>query len=1140
MTDALFSTVELGSAGRAGYRLHHLEVFNWGTFDKRVWRITAAGETALLTGDIGSGKSTLVDAMTTLLLPAHRISYNKAAGAESRERTLRSYVEGHYKSERVEATGASRAIGLRGNRSYSVILGVFVNEGFDETVTLAQVFQQRDTTGQPYRFYVTAGTELAIEPDFVDFGSTLTDLRRRLRDSGAELHDDFPRYGERVRRLLGIRSAQAMELFHQTVSMKSVGNLNEFVRNHMLEPVDASQRVRDIVGHFEDLTKAHDAVKRAREQLEALEPLVATSQKYDDAVARRTEAEQHRAAVRLFIAERRIGLLDTEIETSEARRAELVEQEQQVLARREQVDRDRDELIAARARAGGNRVAELERSIAAARAEASQRRERRDRFDASVRAAGFDPVRDAPGFATTQARVEQLRAELGTRREELDEERAICAAERTGILRQAEGIRAELTSLAGRTTNLPSSQLEVRTELCRALGVEESELPFAGELLEVREEFGQWRGAAERVLRGLALSLLVPQQHYDRVASWVNEHRLTYRRSDGRVAGSRLVYERVAARRVPLQQQSTPGVLLLSDTLEAAQGPFHDYLRDQLGRRADHRCVDTVEQFRHEHRAVTAQGQVRSGDRHEKDDRSRVDDPRTWVLGWANERKVAALTEQLIGLQEQIEPLEARIAQIQQEGTGLGDRLGALSQLSAYGSWEEVDWAQAQDRAEADEQERARLVAGSSELAEIGRRLEANDQEGRSLEETLSRLTGDIRVLQHDIAKAGRTREADQEFVQTQPDQLLERARSAYQALERRLGDQVPRDAEACTAAQESLTADLQSVIERVGKEIGGYVTSLVQYMGEVRRRWPEATTEMDASVEARADYLAFHERVATDDLPRFEEEFKRQLNTNTIRELAQFNSWLRRQSEEIHARVDRINEALGAINYNEGRYIRLESERTVNQEIQAFRADLRRATDDTLTPGDDQYSEQRFLEVERLIERFRGRDGHAEADKAWTRRVSDVRNWFTFSASERDRETDEEWEHYRDSDGKSGGQKEKLAYTILAASLAYQFGLEWGAERSRDFRFAVIDEAFGRGSDVSTRYALELFAKLGLQLLIVTPLQKVHVIEPYVHAIGFVDNPSGSYSRLQTMTIEQFQEVRARHLQDSLAGTGG
>ena len=81
--------------------------------------------------------------------------------------------------------------------------------------------------------------------------------------------------------------------------------------------------------------------------------------------------------------------------------------------------------------------------------------------------------------------------------------------------------------------------------------------------------------------------------------------------------------------------------------------------------------------------------------------------------------------------------------------------------------------------------------------------------------------------------------------------------------------------------------------------------------------------------------------------------------------------------------------------------------------------------------------------------------------------------------------------------------------------------------QSTRDFRFAVIDEAFGRGSDGSTRYALELFAKLGLQLLIVTPLQKVHVIEPYVKAIGFVDNPTSTYSRLQTMTIEEYRTRR-------------
>ena len=139
------------------------------------------------------------------------------------------------------------------------------------------------------------------------------------------------------------------------------------------------------------------------------------------------------------------------------------------------------------------------------------------------------------------------------------------------------------------------------------------------------------------------------------------------------------------------------------------------------------------------------------------------------------------------------------------------------------------------------------------------------------------------------------------------------------------------------------------------------------------------------------------------------------------------------------------------------------------------------------------------------------------------------MRNWFVFAASERWREDDSEHEHYSDSGGKSGGQKEKLAYTILAASLAYQFGLEWGAVRSRTFRFVVIDEAFGRGSDESAQYGLRLFAQLNLQLLIVTPLQKIHIIEPFVSSVGFVHNEEGRDSKLRNLSIEEYRAEKAR-----------
>src|SRR3954471_22345787 len=140
MSEGLFSRVELSGDQLAGYRLQHLEVFNWGTFDDQVWRLTPGAETALLPGDLGSGKSTLVDALTTLLVPAHRIAYNKAAGADSRERTLRSYVLGYYKSERGDES-STRPVALREERtSYSVILARFVDAAIGEVVTIAQVF----------------------------------------------------------------------------------------------------------------------------------------------------------------------------------------------------------------------------------------------------------------------------------------------------------------------------------------------------------------------------------------------------------------------------------------------------------------------------------------------------------------------------------------------------------------------------------------------------------------------------------------------------------------------------------------------------------------------------------------------------------------------------------------------------------------------------------------------------------------------------------------------------------------------------------------------------------------------------------------------------------------------------------------
>src|ERR1700740_2824306 len=86
---------ERGEGALNGFRLRQLEADNWGTFNQHIWRITPGGGTSLLTGTNGSAKSTLADALLTLLVPYTRRTYNQAAGTEKhRERNEATYVRG--------------------------------------------------------------------------------------------------------------------------------------------------------------------------------------------------------------------------------------------------------------------------------------------------------------------------------------------------------------------------------------------------------------------------------------------------------------------------------------------------------------------------------------------------------------------------------------------------------------------------------------------------------------------------------------------------------------------------------------------------------------------------------------------------------------------------------------------------------------------------------------------------------------------------------------------------------------------------------------------------------------------------------------------------------------------------------------
>lgn len=1103
-----------------GFRLHRLELLNWGTFHQRVWTLDLNGHNTLLTGDIGSGKSTIVDAMTTLLVPAHRVAYNKAAGAEGKERSLRSYVLGHYKSERNDIGGSSKPVALRDDSTLSVVLGVFHNAAFNQTVTIAQVFWMKDSVGQPARLFVGAERDLSIAEHFTSFGADIASLRKRLRSQGAEVNETFPPYAAWFRRRLGIRSEQALELFHQTVSMKSVGNLTEFVRHHMLDAGSANERIEMLLGHFDDLNRAHESVLRAKRQMQMLAPLVLDCDRHDHLVVERNGREACRNALRTVFADIRAELLRDRLIalgiqriTLESKRAGQVDEHRHLIAHRERLRSD----LAAK---GGDRLTAIETEVAQLAIERDRRKRKADEYSGLCSDLGVAIPDDADGFHSTRmsiaARAADVQDRVAAVQNDLNEGGAALHLGK----QEHDALDHELRSLRSRTSNIPHDQVALREKLCAALGIPVDDVPFAGELLQVRESERVWQGSAERVMRSFGLSLLVGDARYADVQAWVDATNLR----------NRFVYFRVrddTTRNTPTDINPQ----WLGARIEVQPGTrWRRWLHGELARRFDYVCCDTPEQFRRERRAITVAGQTKGGDeRHEKDDRHRIDDRSRDVLGWSNADKIAALEERQRAIAERMQPLADRIATLKRVQDQLQLSAQTLAKMSVYGEYIDLDWRTPVRQIEERNDERRRLSAASDQLRHLREEMAGNDGLIEALENEINRTRdglSDVGANERQATEQLR----EQEDTLAQPDAQQHLSLSADADTARLSMDMTPSTLRSCETDERRIREHLQALIDADDKAIKRATERILTAMQAYRHDYPAETTDVDASVDASDDYRGMLHQLETDDLPSHEARFKQLLNENTINEIANFQAQLLRQQEEIRERIDVINGSLTHIDYNSGRYIALELSQSEDPEVRDFRRDLRNCTEGSLMGSEDpHYAETKFLEVRAIIERFRGRDGLTELDRRWTVKVTDVRNWFVFAASERYREDNTEHEHYSDSSGKSGGQKEKLAYTVLAASLAYQFGLEWGEVRSKSFRFVVIDEAFGRGSDESARYGLQLFAKLNLQLLVVTPLQKIHVIEPFVSGVGFVHNEGGRESKIRNLTIKQYHDEKQR-----------
>ena len=1103
-----------------GFRLHKLEVYNWGTFDEKIWSFSPNGETSLLTGDVGSGKSTLVDALTTLMVAPRKVAYNKAADASARERSLTTYLKGYFGRKRSDG-GAGKPEALRDSGHYSVLLATFKDSGLNQFVTIAQFFWFQDTQGSVARFFVVSGREMGIATDFAKFDKDVKTLKKRLKqDEDIQVFDDYTSYSLAYRRKLGHMQEQALDLFQQTISMKKVEQLTDFVRTNMLEPPTTKDDVDKLIRHFHDLNSAHEAVIKAKNQIELLTPLINDGALYEQLSANRDQFDNARTALPSWFAIKVLALLE----------AEIVRCEQAldiVTAKFEQADSElkkiADSVNSTNIKIyenGGGALEALKQDLRNAENDLEKIRKMRTAYRANADKLELSLPKTIDAFTKNLNSLPERKTIQEQKYGELYESRTNVTIAEKETQQEMDTVSTELESLRSRKSNIPKVNADKRSQLCQALGIAEEELPFVGELLEIREGELQWEGAIERLLRNFGLSLLVPDEHYKAVAKWVNDTKL----------GVRLVYYRVKiddnSHRVPQPHEDS-----VSKKLDIKpNSPFGIWLHKELSQRFPHICCADMSRFYREVQAISQTGQIKGkGFRHEKDDRYDIDDRRRFILGFSNQKKITALEDDERKLSEKLKAHQDEIDSIRKQQDAAQDCLNAIAELTRIENFVDIDSITKRNEIDDFIQRITALEKESDILKELRKQLATLEAEHESQQVMRDKLLESKSKSQTNIANLQKTKEDNMSVVDDFSEELRT---SSFPILEQHASNSL--EGATLTLSNEDklerkyrewLAAEISKLAKRIETAGNRTVTQMTQY----RSAYPELTTEIDSSLDSLPEFKLMLSQLEEDGLPKFEQRFKKQLNEHTINQIALFQTKLNMERETIKERIEQINESLNTIDYNPGRYIKLEYDETYDSAIKDFRAQLKACTEGTFAGADDEhYAEEKFLQVKLIIERFKGRPGETESDERWTQKVTDVRNWFLFAASEKWRETDEEYEHYKDSSGKSGGQKEKLAYTILAASLVYHFGINKSGGRDQSFRFVVIDEAFLKSSDDSARFGLELFKKLDLQLLIVTPLLKIPTIEPYISHVGFVHHDDLTHrSMLRNITIEEYRREK-------------
>jgi len=1091
-----------------GFRLKKMELYNWGTFSDRVWEIDPNCETSLLTGANGSGKTTMVDAITSLLVPPNVRHYNQSSGSEKkRERTEQSYTLGAYGNITDDLSTRIKTQTLRDNDTVSILTGVFYDKVTKGFVTLGQI--RYFTASSFNRVFFISTKELSLKENVLPFDNR-GEYKRRLTKLNTRFYDNFKAYASTFGKLFGFKSSKALNLFSQTVGVKVLGDINEFIRKQMLEEGSAYSKFEAVYDSFQHLIDTQLLIERAEKELELLKRVGLSGEKYKNIEHDLEVASSLVFYYPYFEAEEKLNNLISEKLEKEA---ELEDSKSDLIKIKDDLDLMNRSIRESERAIDSNEVAEklrsIEKDILYCKRDITEKKRLWSQYEYFSKVVGRKVPASSHDFLDEKLFIDSNRELLTIEQKSLSENLFDIKRELMEKKQSKNSLKDEFDSLLNRDNNIPLRNIAIRDSITSALKMDRDLLPFVGECIRVKESESMWEIAIERLLHSFALCILVDKKDYQRVNNYINNNNLK-----GRVVFFKVDTTQEYIYKGTINKGSVPEKLDIK-----SDSPFKDWLEERIISRFNYICTEDMDEFKRLDYGVTKTGLIKNKNRHEKDDRTSNHS----ILGWDNLKKRALLERSIKALCKNIDDSEKELKGVQIEEEEILNKLNALQSMTMF-KFADINFLDLEKELYKLNKEYKHLFEASDELNTLQKTLDKLKEkilETRSKESNILKKVGFLEHRIDELETHINREDVTLKGFETKNNNILELLKGEFSNLYNNDIDKLPQ-------FKDRLYTEVQNTQKK--KEV--LAKTLITTMGnfikpdkvilEKYPSWMDDTRDLKPDVEYLPDFNELYKRVLKNDLPNYKKSFRQFLNKRVLEDMVGLNHALENELKEIEESIRELNLSLKSIRYqdNPATYICLKSEITKDRLIRDFRSELKDTFADALKLAKGEFSEMElfFTKSKTLLNSLK-------SDENRRKKVLDTRNWLNFTAEERFIEDKALKQVYRNSESLSGGEKAKLAYTILASAIVFQFGIQ--ESKGSCFRFVVVDEAFSKADIKNSKYLMDLFSKLDLQLIVITPLDSINVVEEYIHAIHFVQKGVDNRTVVINMSIDEYREDR-------------